>query len=202
MGMEYDREGDGDDILASDLYRELREILTALRRRMKAKYKRHVSTGNLLHDRWDLAKDWGFGEGTTVYDDCLILGDVRVGRDCWIGPYTVLDGNHGLLEIGDCVDIGAGTHIYTHNTIERALTGRKAPLKGAPTRIGSCCFISPHVIIGPGTVLGNHCFVAAGSYVEGVFPSNSYLAGCPAKSVGTVELNGNRARLQLFRDTQ
>lgn len=188
---------DWDGPCDTDLYRELRELLTQLRRRMKAKFNRHLSTGNLLHDRWELAKDHGFGEGTSVYDDCLILGDVKIGQQCWIGPGTVLDGLHAQLTIGNFVDIGAGAQLYTHNTIERALTGRQAPLFHRSTTVGNCCFIAPNAILAPGTSLGDHCFVAAASYVEGSFPSFSYLAGNPAKRVGTVELDGNRARVRM-----
>jgi len=190
---------DWDAVCDSELHRELSKLLTALRKRMKARFDRHVSTANLLHDRWELARDLGFGEGTSVYDDCLILGDVRVGRHCWIGPQTVLDGQ-GTLTIGDYVDIGAGTHLYTHNTIERALTGHRAPMFKKPTTIGSCCFIAPQVVIAPGTVIADHCFVAAGSYVEGSFPSFSFIAGNPAKRVGVVELRNDRARLRHLAD--
>ena len=116
------------------LYAEFKTLLVLLRKRMKAKHNRHVSLGTLLYDRWELARDYGFGEGTSVYDDCLILGDVSVGKQCWIGPYTILDGGHSPLTIGDYVDIGAGTHIYTHNTIERALSGHRSPSSPGPPR--------------------------------------------------------------------
>jgi acetyltransferase-like isoleucine patch superfamily enzyme len=184
-----------DEVLARTDARQMGELLEALRRRMKARFDRHVPTGTLLADRWQLARDHGFGEGTSVYDECLILGDVNVGQQCWIGPFTVLDGQGGLT-IGDYVDIGTGAHIYSHNTIERALTGHRAPLYKQPTTIGNCCFIAPHAIIGPGTVLGDHSFVAAGSYVEGVHPAYTYLAGNPARVVGKVEIRGDRARLK------
>lgn len=177
--------------------RELAALLGQLRRQMKARFNRHVPTGDLLHDRWDLAKDHGFGEGTSVYDDCLILGEVKVGRHCWIGPFTILDGQGGLT-IGDYVDVGAGAHLYTHNTIERALTGHRAPMFKKATTIGNCCFIAPGAIIAPGTVIGDHCFVAANSYVEGAFPPYSYIAGNPARRVGTVEIRGDRARVRLL----
>jgi acetyltransferase-like isoleucine patch superfamily enzyme len=189
-------DGEWDEVLTRDLHAQIKKVLAVLRRRMKAKHHRHVPTGEHLNDRWELAAEYGFGPGTSVYDSCVILGDVRVGRDCWIGPYTILDGNFARLEIGDGVDVGAGTHIYTHNTIERALTGRVAPVFSRDTRIGSCCFIAPHTVIAPGTVLGDHCFVAAGSYVEGVFPAYSWIAGNPAKKLGVVELKDRRARLR------
>jgi acetyltransferase-like isoleucine patch superfamily enzyme len=200
-GEALDPNTDWDALCDSESQRELMAMLTSLRRRMKAKFNRHVSTGDLLHDRWELAREYGFGEGTSVYDDCLILGDVKVGRDCWIGPGTILDGQ-GQLTVGDYVDIGAGAHLYTHNTIERALTGHKAPLFKKATKIGNCCFIAPQAIIAPGTVLGDHCFVAAGSYVEGNFPDNSYIAGNPAKRVGCVEVRGERARVRLFHELE
>jgi acetyltransferase-like isoleucine patch superfamily enzyme len=194
-GEAFDPSVNWDEVLDRADMRILSSLLEALRRRMKAKHDRHVPLGTLLHDRWQIARDHGFGEGTSVYDECLILGDVQVGKHCWVGPYTVLDGQGGL-EIGDYVDIGAGAHLYTHNTIERALTGHQAPLHRQATRIGNCCFIAPHAIIGPGTTLGDHSFVAAGSYVEGSFPAHSYISGNPAIRVGTVELMGNRARLR------
>ena len=181
-----------------DLHRELRELLTRLRRRMKAKYDRHVPTGELLYDRWELAKDYGFGEGTSVYDSCLIIGPVTVGRHCWIGPSTILDGQGGLT-IGDYVDVSAGVHIYSHNTINRALTGHRAPLFKKATTIGNCCFIGPYSIIAPGAVIRDHSFVAAGSYVAGVFPANSYIAGNPARRMGTIIIEGERVRIRSVK---
>jgi acetyltransferase-like isoleucine patch superfamily enzyme len=197
-GEPLDITADWDGLCDTALRRELSDLLTLLRQRMRAKFNRHVSTGNLLHDRWELAKDAGFGEGSSVYDDCLILGDVKVGRHCWIGPGVILDGLNGRLTIGDYVDVGAGAHLYTHNTIERALTGHRAPLFRKDTAVGNCCFIAPHAILAPGTVLGDHCFVAAGSYVEGVFPASSFIAGNPAKRVGVVEVRGDRVRVRHF----
>lgn len=194
-GEPLDPDADWDGALDPPMLHELRGHLTGLRRRLKAKFNRHVPTGTLLHDRWDLARDLGFGEGTSVYDECLVLGDVKVGRHCWIGPYTVLDGLHAELRIGDHVDIGCSAQVYTHNTIERALTGHRAPLFARATTIGNCCFIAPQATIGPGSVIGDHSFVAAGSYVAGAFPPYSYIAGNPAQVVGTVEIRGDRALL-------
>jgi acetyltransferase-like isoleucine patch superfamily enzyme len=157
-----DPDADWDAVLGTEEYRKLGELLTQLRRRMKARFDRHVPTGELLHDRWELAREYGFGEGSNVYDDCVIFGDVRVGANTWVGPHTILDGSGGGLVIGDYVDVGAGCHVYTHNTIERALTGHRAPIFTKPTRIGNSCFIGPQSIIAPGTVLGDHCFASPG----------------------------------------
>ena len=186
---------DWDSLLEDPEFGHLVSPVESLRRQMRAKFDRHVPTGSLLHDRWKLARDNGFGEGTSVYDECLIIGQVTVGRRCWIGPFTVLDGQGGL-RIGDFVDIGAGAHLYSHNTIERALTGRRAAIHRNATSIGNCCFIAPHAIIGAGTIIGDHCFVAAGSYVEGTFPDRSFIAGNPARIVGEVTITGTRASIR------
>jgi acetyltransferase-like isoleucine patch superfamily enzyme len=195
-GAALDPDADWDEVLSDPRYQDLMELLTRLRRRMKARYDRHVGTGELLHDRWELAREYGFGEGTSIYDDCLVFGAVSLGHDCWVGPGCILDGSGGGLTVGHHVDIGAGSHVYTHNTVERALTGHRAPIFHKPTRIGNCCFIGPGSIIAPGTVLGDHCFVAAGSYVEGVFGDNFFISGNPARQAGTVEITGDRARVR------
>lgn len=189
---------DIDAILEDPDCRRLMDSLDGLRRRMQAKHARHVPTGTLLNDRWKLAAELGFGQGSSVYDECLLLGDVKVGANCWIGPYTVLDGSGGGLEVGDWTDIGSGAHLYTHHSIDRALTGGAAQPFYAPTRIGRCCFIGPMSMIAPGTEIGDHSFVAAFSYVEGRFPPYSYIAGTPARVIGRIEIKNGRAVRRLF----
>jgi acetyltransferase-like isoleucine patch superfamily enzyme len=191
-----DPDEDWDRILQDETYQKIIRVLEGLRRRMKAKFVRHVSTGDLLHDRWALAKNYGFGEESSVYDSCLILGDVTLGKRVWVGPFTVLDGRSASLSIGDYSSVGSGAQIYTHHTIEQALTAYRGKLFSSPTRIGACCFISPLVIVAPGTTIGDHCFVAAGSYVEGVFRDYSYIEGSPARVVGRVEVKDDRAYLR------
>jgi acetyltransferase-like isoleucine patch superfamily enzyme len=193
-----DTEAPWDEVLESADYLALQKLLKQLRRRMKARFNRHVATGELLYDRWEMARNHGFGEGSSIYDACLLLGDVEVGKHCWVGPFTVLDAAHAPLRIGDYSSIGSGSQLYTHNTIQHVLTGGRQPAFVAPTTIGRCCFISPGCVIGAGTTLGDHCFVAAESYVEGHFDEFSYLAGNPARRVGTVELVRGRAVLKRF----
>ncbi len=48
-------------------------------------------------DRWEKARLLGFGEGTSIYDSSLVFGDVAVGCNTWIGPFTILDGGGFLL---------------------------------------------------------------------------------------------------------
>lgn len=174
--------------------------LSRRRHNMQSDFQRHVPTGTLLNDRWALAQSLGFGNGSSVYDDCLIMGDVEVGHSCWIGPFCVLDGAHAKLSIGDSTSIAAGVQVYTHDSIARYLTGNPNLRNVRPVQIGSNCFIGPGATVGPGTTLGNHCLVAAGCYVEGSFPPYSFIAGNPAKRVGLVTIVDDEVQIKRLED--
>jgi len=163
-----------------ELLESLRSLMKTLRREKREQYHRHVSLGDLITDRSEIARDYGFGEGTTCYDNVLILGDVTVGKNCWIGPNVVLDGLGGGLLIGDHVDISAGVHIYTHDTVQRALSGGTAKVEYAPTRIGSRVYIGPQSIIQKGVTIGDGVVIGAMSLVNRDVPSNSRVWGIPA----------------------
>jgi acetyltransferase-like isoleucine patch superfamily enzyme len=163
-----------------DLLAAIRALLSDLRKEMWEKHHRHVSTGDLLAGRWETARSHGFGEGTSCYDNVLILGAVKVGRNCWIGPNVVLDGS-GDLSIGDHVDISAGVQIYTHSTARRALSGGAEPIDYAPTRIGSRVYIGPQSVIEKGITIGDNVIVGAMSFVNRDIPAGTKVWGVPAE---------------------
>jgi acetyltransferase-like isoleucine patch superfamily enzyme len=159
-------------------HRPLLELLDSLRLEKRRKFHRRVSVGDLLTDRWEIARECGFGEGTSCYDNVLILGDVKVGAHCWIGPNVILDGTGGLT-IGEYVDISAGAQIYTHHTVQRILTG--APIEQAPTRIGSRVYIGPNTVIQKGVTISDGVVIGAMSLVTQDIPSGARAWGIPAK---------------------
>jgi acetyltransferase-like isoleucine patch superfamily enzyme len=163
-----------------ELLESVRALIKTLRREKREQYHRHVSVGDLLTDRWEVARDYGFGEGTSCYDNVLILGDVKIGRNCWIGPNVILDGSGRGLFIGDHVDISAGVHIYTHDTVKRATSGGVADVEYAPTRIGSRVYIGPQSIIQKGVTIGDGVVIGAMSLVNRDVPSNTRVWGIPA----------------------
>jgi len=162
-----------------ELLDQLRVLISTLQREKREQYHRHVPVGDLITDRWEIARDYGFGEGTSCYDNVLILGDVLVGRNCWIGPNVILDGSGGL-SIGDYVDISAGVQIYTHHTVLRAVTGGAAPVEYEPTRIGSRVYIGPQTIIQKGVVIGDGVIIGAMSLVIRDIPNDTKAWGIPA----------------------
>jgi len=169
----------------SRLYRELQDLLEQLRQDVASRWNRTLPSGDYLVDRWEKARRLGFGEGASVYDSSLVLGDVTVGAQTWVGPFTVLDGSGGL-EIGDHCSISAGVQIYSHDTVDWAISGGLAEARRAPTRIGSNCYIGPNTIIAKGVTIGEGCVIGALSLVLNDVPARSRAYGIPSRVVGTV----------------
>lgn len=155
--------------------------LRILALRKKDRFDRRVSLGDLLTERDDNAAAYGFGEGTTMYDNVLVLGDVRVGRNCWIGPGCILDGSGGGLEIGDWCSISAGVQIYTHHTVKRSISLGRLPVDVAPTRIGSGVYIGPNAIVQMGVIIGDKAIIGANSLVNRNVPAGASAYGSPAR---------------------
>lgn len=149
--------------------------------RMAHRWRRHVPFADLIVDQWTRAKAYGFGANVSVYDSSLVLGDVKVGAHTWIGPFTVLDGSGGGLTIGHHCSISAGVHIYTHDSVEWALSGGVAPYPTAPTRIGDRCYIGPHAVIAKGVTIGDGCTIGAHALVTADVPAGMTAVGCPAR---------------------
>lgn len=166
---------------AADLLEHLRRLWFARRREVNEKWKRTLPLADYVIDRWERAKELGFGEGTSIYDSALVLGDVRVGSHTWIGPGVILDGSGGGLTIGDHCSISAGVQIYTHHTVARSISGGVAPIEQAPTSIGSRCYIGPQVVISKGVTIGDGCVIGALSLVRANVPAGSKAFGVPCR---------------------
>ena len=164
----------------------LKNLQKSLQAQKLEMFKRRVSFGDLITDRWENAREYGFGEGTSCYDNVLILGDVKVGEHTWIGPNVILDGSGDGLTIGDYCSISSGVHIYTHNTVRRSVSLGKEPVEYKSTRIGNGVYIGPNSIIGMGTTIGDSAIIGAMSLVNSDIPSRKKAWGCPARIVGDV----------------
>jgi len=153
-----------------------------------------------LFDRWEKARYLGFGAGTSIYDDSLVIGDVEVGSDTWIGPFTVLDGSGGLT-IGCHCAISSGVQIYSHDSVARTLSGGTAPIDHAGVSIGDRTYIGPHAVISGGISVGSECVIGAGAFVNRDVADRSIVVGAPARRVGRVELEDGNVELIYDRDS-
>jgi acetyltransferase-like isoleucine patch superfamily enzyme len=164
-----------------DWLRIIRKFLNTLASRKKTQFNRRVSIGDLLSERSDNAAMYGFGEGSTMYDNVLVLGDVKVGRQTWIGPGCILDGSGGGLEIGDFCSISAGVQIYTHHTVRRSVSLGKEAVEYAPTKIGNGVYIGPNSVVQMGINIGDQAIIGANSFVNKDIPQGVKAFGNPAQ---------------------
>jgi acetyltransferase-like isoleucine patch superfamily enzyme len=169
-----------DDLLAS-----LRALWLARRREVDNRHRRSLPLADYVVDRWDKARELGFGEGTSIYDSVLVIGDVQIGSNTWIGPFVVLDGSGGL-NIGSNCSISAGVQVYSHDTVNWAVTGALEGPQRAPTLIGNNCYIGPNTVVAKGVTIGDGCIVGANSLVLHDIPAGSKAFGTPCRVTGPV----------------
>ena len=127
------------------------------------------------------------GERAYIDPAASVIGDVVLGDDVSVWPFTVIRGDVNFIRIGDRTNIQDGTVIHVSHD------GPHAKLGGFATRIGSdvtighkaivhACTIEDAVLIGmgaivlDGAVVKKHGFVGAGALVA------------PGKVVGEGEL--------------
>lgn len=173
----------------------LKRFFLAKRQLLKSKYNRVLPTNEVFTDRWEKATYLGFGKGSSVYDSACVFGEVKVGENTWVGPYTILDGSGGL-KIGNNCSISAGVHIYSHSTVLWAVSGGDEGYEYGEVKIGDNCFVGPQSIIQKGVTIGNQCIIAANSFVNKDVPNGSVVGGNPAKVLGRVTFNNGKPEIE------
>ena len=133
---------------------ELTRLFKQLRDDKKNRFDRVLPFGEYIVDRWEKARYLGFGEGSSIYDSAIVFGDVKVGKNTWIGPFTILDGSGGLT-IGDNCSVSAGTQIYSHDSVRWAVSGGEQGYEYGQTVIEDNCYIGPNTVIAKGVTMGS-----------------------------------------------
>lgn len=164
------------------LKKYLHRLFIYKRSRIKSKFNRVLPVNEMFTDRWEKAEFLKFGKKTSIYDSSVVIGNVMVGENTWIGPFTILDGS-GDLSIGSNCSISAGVQIYTHDSVKWAISGGKSRYEYSKTTIGDNCYIGPNTIISKGVDIGSGTVIGANSYVNKSFPIGSKIAGNPAKEI-------------------
>lgn len=135
-----------------------------------------------------------------VAKNAVIIGNVKIGKNCGIYPCAVIRGDQNSIEIGDGTNIqdGCVIHCDEKNNVKigkNVTIGHCAMIHGAI--IEDDCLIGIHATvlngakIRKGSVIGANALVTANMDV----PENSLVMGIPAKIIKQDEKYKEQARI-------
>ena len=108
-------------------------------------------------------------------------GNIRIGRNACISPYTVIYGAGPGVFIGDDFDCGPGVGIFSSRSyfdkdgVQRHVFGK--------VEIGNNVVIYANAVISPGVKIGDRAIIAAGAVVNNDIPADTMVGGAPAKII-------------------
>ncbi len=143
-----------------------------------------------------------------VHPSASVIGDVIIGKNCYVGPHASLRGDYGRIVLEDGVNFqdgciahcfpGGETRICENGHISHA-----AVLHGCT--IGRDAMVGIQAVIMDNAHIGEACMVAALSYVKPGFTSEprQVVAGIPAtckRPLRNQELSWKREGTAVYQD--
>ena len=130
-----------------------------------------------------------WGEGCFIADNCTIVGDVEIGKNCSVWFNAVIRGDVNYIKIGDYTNIQDGAVL--HATYLKAATEIGSYVSIGHNALVHGCTLKDHVLVGMGAIVMDQAIVedfvivAAGAVVleNTVCESGFLYAGVPAKKI-------------------
>jgi phenylacetic acid degradation protein len=123
-----------------------------------------------------------------VHPTAVLIGDVIVGPQCFVGPCAVMRGDIGRLILKRRSNLQDTCVVHSfpgEDTIveENGHIGHGAILHGCTIKKNA--LVGMNAVVMDGAVVGKNSFVAAMSFVKAGMqvPDNVVVAGCPAKII-------------------
>lgn len=117
---------------------------------------------------------------------------VLIGENCTIGKVSTITidvSRPYLVEIGNNVRLNKGLTIMTHDfstIVFKMSYGELLPSSGR-VKIGNNVYFGQNCTVLKGVTIGDNCIIGFGSLVMKDIPSNSVVAGVPAKVVCSLD---------------
>ena len=131
-------------------------------------------------------------EGAFVAESALVIGDVQIGKDAYIGHGAILRGDYGTIQVGEGTAIEEGvivharpddsTLIGTHVTVGHGAMIHNAQIKDYAV-IGMRATISDFSVVGEWAIIGEMGLVKNSQNV----PDGVVAVGVPVKVLGKVD---------------
>lgn len=130
-------------------------------------------------------------ESSFIHPQAILIGNVIIGKHCYVGPSAVIRGDWGeiILEDGVNVQENCTVHMFPGKSItlkKGAHVGHGAIIHGA--NLGENCLIGMNSVIMDDASVGKESILGALSFVkaEMQIPERSLVVGNPAKIIKQV----------------
>lgn len=138
------------------------------------------------------------GEGTTVWQHVVILGQARIGRECNINAHCLIEND---VVVGDRVTVKCGVYLWDGLRIaddvfigpnatftnDRLPRSKQYPDSFPLTIVEKGASIGAAAVILPGITIGAGAMVGAGAVVTRDVPAQALVVGNPARIVRYLE---------------
>lgn len=145
------------------------------------------------------------GEGTTIWQFCVVLKDAVIGKNCNINMQVFIEND---VVIGDrvtikpCVQLWDGLRVaddvfigpnvtFTNDNRPRS---KQYPNLFLQTMVKQSASIGANSTILPGLEIGEYALVGAGGVVTRNVPERALVVGNPAKVVGWMNTDGTKMK--------
>lgn len=126
------------------------------------------------------------GENTRVVGPVRCTGNLRIGKNCWIGRSFTVHGN-GTVEIGDNCDVAPEVSFFTGGH-QIGTPERRAGLGQHYTiDVGNGTWIGARSTITNNITIGESCVLAACACVVKDIPENTLVGGVPARIIRVLQ---------------
>ena len=159
-------------------------------------------TSYTSHPSAEIAPGAVIGDGTRIWQHCIVLAGARIGRDCKLGHNVMVEADvvvgdrvvvkdnvclYDGLSIAEDVFIGPNA-VFTNVRTPRAFVPRKQQFER--TVIGRGATIGANATIVCGHVIADYAMVGAGAVVTKDVAPHALVAGNPARRIGWVSKAG------------
>jgi len=135
------------------------------------------------------------GEGTTVWQNSVVLDGAVIGKDCNLNAHTLVEGG---AVIGDRVTLKSGVYVWAGVLLaddvfcgpNATFTNDKNPRSKVhpetviQTRVGARASIGAGAVILPGLTIGDDAMIGAGAVITRDVPAGETWVGNPARKIG------------------
>jgi phenylacetic acid degradation protein len=144
------------------------------------------------------------GKNSYIARSAEVVGDVKIGENCYIGPGAKIRGDYGSIRIGNHTSIQENCVLHA-GPEQSAIIGNNVTIGHGAIVHGP--IIHNFVIVGMGAIVADHavindwCIIAAGALVTSntVIEKESLVVGVPAKTIRKITVE-NRDLITFTAD--